>query len=124
MLRSAFLETILLKDPYRRNLTRRGVTISGARFTEAIELEGAELQHRLVLGGSLLEKGADLNGLRSKFSIDLSGSKVVGTFQVNGLDLDADLFMRNGQFAAIDLTAPISADNLSSMAPKSPVSST
>jgi hypothetical protein len=104
VLRPAFLETILLKEPYRSNLTRRGVTIFGGRFSELIELEGAELQHRLVLGGCLLEKGGNLNGLKSKFPIDLSGSKVPGALQANGLDLDADLFLRNGEFADIDLT--------------------
>jgi hypothetical protein len=105
VLRSAFLETILLKDPYRSNLTRRGVTIIGARFTDPIDLEGAELQHRLVLLGSLIEKGADLSGLSSKYPISLSSSKVVGMLQANGLDLDASLFMRDGEFAEVDLTA-------------------
>jgi uncharacterized protein YjbI with pentapeptide repeats len=104
VLRPAFLETLLLKDPYRRNLTRHGVTISGARFTQVIELEGAELQHRLVLLGSLIEQGADLIGLRSKYPIDLSGSKISGTLQANGLDLDADLLMGGGEFAEVDLT--------------------
>jgi uncharacterized protein YjbI with pentapeptide repeats len=104
VLRSAFLETILLKEPYRRSLTRRGVTIAGARFTEAIELEGAELEHRLGLAISLIEKGADLRRLRSKYPINLSGSKVVGTLLTSGLDLDADLLMRSCEFAEVDLT--------------------
>jgi hypothetical protein len=104
VLRSAFLETILLKEPYRRNLTRRGVTISGARFTEAIELEGAELLHQLVLFGSLIEKDANLRLLRSKYPIGLSGSKIAGALQTNGLDLEADLLMLAGEFADVDLT--------------------
>ena len=104
VLRPVFLEAILLKEQYRRNLTRRGVTISGASFTQVIELEGAELQHRLVLSGSLIEKGADLSGLKSKYLIDLSGSKISGTLQANGLDLEADLLMGNGEFAEVDLT--------------------
>src|SRR5262245_53529003 len=37
ILRSAFLEAILLKDPYRRVLTHRGVAIGGARFSEILE---------------------------------------------------------------------------------------
>jgi hypothetical protein len=39
ILRSSFLETILLKDKYRRALTRRGVLIVGARFAEPVDLE-------------------------------------------------------------------------------------
>jgi hypothetical protein len=104
VLRPSFLETILLKEAYRRNLTRRGVTIVGACFTEAIELEGAELEHRLALFDSLIEKGADLSGLRSKYPISISGSKIVGSLQAIGLDLDADLFMPDGEFAEVNLT--------------------
>jgi hypothetical protein len=103
VLRSAFLEAILLKDPYRGNLTRLGVNIFGARFTEAIDLEGAGLEHRLGLRGSLIEKGVDLSRLRSKYPISLSGSKVAGTLLADGLDLDANLFMRDGEFAEVDL---------------------
>jgi hypothetical protein len=104
VLRSAFLETILLKDPYRHNLTRRGVTIIGARFSQTIELEGAELDHRLSLSDNLIEKGANLSGVRSKYPIILNGSKVAGTLQANGLDLDSDLLVRAGEFAEVDLT--------------------
>ncbi|MEK6708434.1 MAG: hypothetical protein AABY81_06485 [Pseudomonadota bacterium] len=102
VLRSAFLETILLTDPYRRALTRRGVVIIGARFTEAIDLEGAELQHRLGLTNSLIENDVDLRRLRSKYPIALEGSKVAGTLKANGLDLGANLLMRYGEFATMD----------------------
>src|SRR5690348_11136544 len=69
ILRPAFLRMILFKEPYRRVLTRRGVLIRGARFTEAIDLENAELEHPLELGDSLLEKGVNLSRVRSKFPI-------------------------------------------------------
>jgi uncharacterized protein YjbI with pentapeptide repeats len=105
VLRSAFLETILLEELYRRNLSRRGVTISGARFIETIDLEGAELQHLLVLFASLIEKDANLRRVKSKYPIGLSHSKIVGTLQTNGLDLDASLLMRDGEFAEVDLSS-------------------
>ena len=60
ILRSSFIETILLKDGYRSALTRFGVRITGARFTETVDLRNAELQHDLWLDRSLLEKGANL----------------------------------------------------------------
>src|SRR5262249_57789409 len=42
ILRSKFLETILLEDKYRAVLPRRGVRIEGARFTERVDLVNAE----------------------------------------------------------------------------------
>jgi hypothetical protein len=75
VLRPAFLQTILLKDPYRRALTG-GVDIAGARFTEAIDLENAELEHPLGLYSSLLEGGLQLSRVRSKYPITFSYSKV------------------------------------------------
>lgn len=59
ILRPRFLESILLADKYRHALTRRGVQIIGARFTETVDLENAELEHNLLLGWSLLEGGAN-----------------------------------------------------------------
>jgi hypothetical protein len=104
VLRPDFLQTILLKDPYRRALTQRGVIINGARFIDAIDLENAELQHPLTLSTSLIEKGANLVGLRSKYPIVFSGSKVTGVLSMSRMDLDATLLMRNkGEFAEVNL---------------------
>ena len=44
-----FEGTILLDDKYRSVLTRRGVRIIGARFSEPIDLVNAELRHELRL---------------------------------------------------------------------------
>ena len=77
VLRPKFLQAILFKDPYRSALTRKGVVISGARFTEALDLENAELEHPLELDDSLLEKDVNLTRARSKFQIalvDLNGA--------------------------------------------------
>ena len=104
VLRPAFLEAILLKDPYRRALTRRGVVIAGARFVETIDLAGADLQHPLALAVSLVEHDADFSRLRSRYQLDLTDSKVTGTVKLNGADLDANLVLTHGEFAALDLT--------------------
>ena len=103
ILRPAFLRMILFKDPYRRVLTRRGVLIRGGRFTEAIDLENAELEHPLELRDSLLEKGINLRRVRSKFSIGFPRSNVIGAFDTHELQLDADLVMGNGEFADVSL---------------------
>jgi hypothetical protein len=44
ILRSKFLEAVLLKEKYRAALTRDGLRIIGARFTESIDLANAELR--------------------------------------------------------------------------------
>ena len=46
ILRSSFLETLLLSEKYRRALTHNGVTIIGARFDEVLNLEGAKLSEK------------------------------------------------------------------------------
>ena len=105
ILRPAFLQAILLEDSYRRALTWRGVDVVGARFTEPIDLAGAELQHPLRLRASLLEKGADLGGLKSRHAISLVGSKVAGLLKMYELDLDANLNLElnEAEFADVQL---------------------
>ncbi len=48
-LSSGFLETILLYEPYRSSLTRKGVRIIGAWFPEPIDLEDARINAELRL---------------------------------------------------------------------------
>jgi hypothetical protein len=103
VLSSTFLATILLSDKYRHALTRRGVRITGARFTELVDLQNAELSTDLWLDRSLLEKGADLQGLRSTRRITLYGSKVTGPLTMVDLDLRGDLSMAKADVAAVNL---------------------
>jgi hypothetical protein len=104
VLRPAFLEEILLKDPYRRALTRHGVIIVGARFVETVDLAGADLQHPLALAFSRVENDIDFSRLKSKYQVDVTDSKVTGTVKLNGLDLDASLVLDHDELAALDLT--------------------
>jgi hypothetical protein len=103
VLRPAFLQMILFKDPYRRALTRHGVWIIGARFTDLVDLENAELEHPLILEKSLLEKGVNLSRARSKFWIGFPSSKVAVGFDMYGLQLEAGLIMQNGEFPDVSL---------------------
>jgi hypothetical protein len=106
VLSSTFLATILLSDKYRNALTRRGVRITGARFTERVDLHNAELSSELWLDRSLLEKGADLQGLRSTRRITLYGSKVTGPLKMTALDLRGDLHIGGeAEFGAVDLSS-------------------
>ena len=104
ILRPVFLETILLADKYRHALTRRGVRIVGARFTDTVDLSNADLGHELWLDRSLLERDADFTGAKSTNVISIFGSKVVGALEMYGLQLDQDLSLRGeAEFSEIDL---------------------
>jgi hypothetical protein len=114
ILSSSFLETILLKDKYRSALTRLGVRIIGARFTETVDLQNAELRHDLFLDGSFLENGANLQRIETSHRISFDGSKILGTLDMNGIRVDEDLFMRkSAQFNEIVLRAAHIGGNLS-----------
>ena len=99
ILRSSFLETILLKDKYRSALTRLGVRIIGARFTETVDLRNAELQHELWLDRSLLENGVNLETAETSRRITLDGSKILGVFDANVSQINKDLSMRGTEFS-------------------------
>jgi hypothetical protein len=104
VLRSAFVETILLKDQYRRALTRAGVRIYGARFTESLELQGAKLQHALGFFLSRFEKGVELGQATSAYPVAFSGSKIEGHLNLNGVRFDGSLHLSNGaEFGSVEL---------------------
>jgi hypothetical protein len=88
ILRSTFLETVLLDRKYREALTRLGVQIIGARFAETIELANAQIGHDLVLRRCLLDRGANLANLRSAYTIELSNSNVTGKLDLTGLQVN------------------------------------
>src|SRR5262245_35975331 len=101
ILKPKFLETILLEDKYRAVLTRRGVRIIGARFTERVDLVNAELKHELWLNRCLLEQGADFTGARSTHLLSFDRSKVNHEFTANWSRIDESLNMRDARFADI-----------------------
>ena len=99
ILRSSFLETILLKDKYRSALTRLGVRITGARFTETVDLQNAELEHDLWLDRSLFEKGVNLEAVETRRRMTFDGSKILGTFDAAGSRISKDLSMYQTEFS-------------------------
>jgi uncharacterized protein YjbI with pentapeptide repeats len=101
-LRSAFLETLLLHEPYRSALTRDGVRIMGAQFMEPVDLSGASITHKLWLVDSRFERRVDLKGLKSSSVILLSGSKFVDKLLMSNLQVEENLFMREkAEFAEV-----------------------
>jgi hypothetical protein len=102
ILMPTFLEAILLEGKYR---TRHGVRIVGARFTQTVDLEAAQLGNDLVLDRSLLEKGMNFAGLRSPGKIALIGSKVTGIVNLEGLHINQSLMMPNSDLDTVLLSS-------------------
>src|SRR6516162_1132188 len=112
ILRSKFLETILLEDKYRSVLTRRGVRIIGARFRERIDLVNAELKHELWLNRCLLEQGADFSGAKSTHLLSFDGAKVTGKFDMDSSRIDESVNMRKARFSDITMASAHIGDML------------
>lgn len=100
-MRSQFLETILLHDPYRSRIPRQGVKVFRARFLDGIDLQNAKLDSSLRLSGARFEGPVRLRNLEvtgdlfldgsyaaSPESVDLAGVKISGSLildKVNAL---------------------------------------
>ncbi|MFQ5899154.1 MAG: hypothetical protein ACE5JN_13045, partial [Candidatus Methylomirabilia bacterium] len=94
ILRPAFLETILLHEPYRSALTRTGVRIVGARFEKALDLSDATLARPVLVHNSRWESGVTISRLRSLHSVSLDGSRFLGPVHMDALQVEGDLLMR------------------------------
>ena len=125
ILRPKFLETILLQEPYQNALTHRGVRIVGAWFKEPVDLSNATIPSQLWLNGSRFELDVDLSFLKLPSLLSLEGSVFVrslnlarakieiinmssstfnGTLNMNSLEVESGLFMRDkAQFADVVL---------------------
>jgi hypothetical protein len=107
IIRPEFLQTILLEDKYRKVPRRRGVRIAGARLTDTLNLENIQLEDEFELVSSLLEKGVNLSGLRSKYAVVLAGSNITGQFLMNGGHLDGQLALTGSK-----ITGPLLLEEL------------
>src|SRR5215470_5507109 len=102
-IRSTFLETILLHEPFRSALPRQGVRIEGARMTERLDLMGAKVVHELWLDESYLEKGIDLVNAHFSNRVTFDSTRSPGKLDLGGLRVEKDLSFREGKFGAVDL---------------------
>src|SRR6516225_7555717 len=105
VLRSTFIESILLAGKYRNALTRNGVHIVGARFTDVLDLGHAELVHELWLDRSLLEKGADLAEARSTQRIFIDRTRVSGPVSMQDIRFEHDVTIRRSELTALSLNS-------------------
>jgi len=104
ILRAVFIETILTREPYRGAITRHGVRVFGARFTERIDLQNAVLAHELWFEGCLFEKGVDLSWLQTSQPVAFNTSKVAGLLNLYAAQIASDLHMTHSQMEDVGLT--------------------
>ena len=95
-LTSAFLETILLHEPFRSAQTRRGVRIIGARFEQEVNLNGAMLERELWLDQSRFESGVQFSQLKTPSLLSFDGSVVAGELNMSSAKISGELYMRDG----------------------------
>ncbi len=112
-----FLEDLLLREPYRNGLHRKGVRIRGAWLDDKIDLEWAEVTCQFWLDRCRFEQPVLLTGLRTRhivsfggsaFAVDLKlglarisallsliGAKVASKLDMNSADIGQSLLMRS-----------------------------
>lgn len=103
VLRPEFLGTILLKEPYRNQITPYGVRITGAWFKECINLSEQAIFKTLFIGFSRFEGKVKLFRLQTNSLISFLGSKFLKNLNMMGLDSESDVFLRNGDFSEVIL---------------------
>jgi uncharacterized protein YjbI with pentapeptide repeats len=103
-LRSDFLSTILLTEPFRSALGRKGVRVTGARFEERIDLEGADIKNEVWIDESCLEHGADLTNAHISQRITFDGTHSKGDLTFSKIWIERELSMSSqGSFTSIKL---------------------
>ncbi len=98
-----FIETILLKEPYKSALPRQGVRISGATFTESIDLSGAHFPWDVWLDESIFERDVDLSEIDATGGVTFDGSQIRGVLSMTDAHIGRYLGMRSGRFNEITL---------------------
>jgi hypothetical protein len=91
--RAAFLDTVLLREPYRSALPRQGVRLVGARFDEATALDEARLGHMLWLDHTRFEQEVQLSGVKSTESVSLEGAYFAQTLDLSRVDIEGHLML-------------------------------
>ena len=113
ILRSRFLETVLLRERFRSELGTKGLRLRGARVEDRLDLNGADIKSEVRIDELVLEQGVDFEHARigKRITFDRTISKGVMSFE--GLSVDQDFSASGGSFTAIDLKHAKIGANLS-----------
>ena len=95
ILTQKFLETILLHEPYRDAISRKGVRIAGAWFKDEIDLSDATLTRNLCLEKSRIDADVNLHFFKTTHSLFLRGSIFNGNLNMESMQVDGELHMSN-----------------------------
>jgi hypothetical protein len=119
-MRSQFLETILLREPYRSRIPRQGVNVFRARFLDGIDLQNAKLGSSLRLSGARFEGPVRLRNLEvigdlsldgsyagSPESVDLAGAKISGSLILNRVNALRGINMESLRVGALSAQSAV-----------------
>jgi uncharacterized protein YjbI with pentapeptide repeats len=105
VLRASFVETILLKEPYRTVLTERGLSIAGARFLQPVVLRNTTIPFIVSFNNCEFEEGLDLSNSRIGHAAVFSHSVFSGPFDLSGVEIDGSLIADSSGFHDVNLRA-------------------
>jgi len=94
VLTSEFLNTILSYKDFRKDITERGVSITGACFRGPIDLSGLVIDHKLMFTDCLFLADVDLTSLKSNDSIFLNGSRFAGKVNMDSIQVEYNLTIK------------------------------
>ena len=100
-LRSAFLETVLLHEPFRSAIPRQGVHIEGAYFPDPVDLADASIKRPLLLDGSRFAQSVSLLRLTTPTFISFAGSRFAGGLEMRAAVIGGGLTMENSEFDGV-----------------------
>ena len=92
-LRSTFLRTILLHEPFRSAVPPQGVRIIGAYFKDAIDLSDASIEWPLALRESLFKSSSMMRRLRTPKFVSFDGSRFDGELDMSSATIGSNLNM-------------------------------
>jgi uncharacterized protein YjbI with pentapeptide repeats len=102
-LRSSFLETVLLEEPYCQALPRQRLNIRGAWFDEPVDLENATLAHEVRLEGCRFEKAVTLSRIKTAYLLSFESSTLVEEVDLSFALVEGILSFHGTQCAEVTL---------------------
>jgi len=104
VIRSQFLETILVEQKYLRHISNHPVHISGAWFPEKLDLAERDFPSSLYFFDSRFDESLDLSNSHVGGNIAFSGSAIYGELDLNGTEVAGSVFLRGkGSFQDVAL---------------------
>ena len=102
-LSSAFLQAVLLHEPFRSTVPDRGVWIVAAFFEQGLNLDDSVLQRPLVIHSSQFNAPVSLSRVRTQGMVSFNGSRIKGKLDMDSARVGGHLLLKHAQFAAVRL---------------------